>query len=177
LKKAWALFYLNKFDDAIHTYKSAFDISPELKNDNKIDHEDLFRKISEKRSQLQKEKEKEKEKEIENVNIEISLSNLTESINIDPSNAILYLNRCSIYYQVGKFQFAIDDATNSIQLNPQLGKSYVLQAWSFFHLNQFDDALRSYRQGFQMDPHLKESNESDYQLLLKQIVQSQENLS
>ena len=52
------------------------------------------------------------------------LSSVFRAIELDPTNAVYYCNRCAVHNKLENFQAAIEDANKAIQIDPSYGKAY-----------------------------------------------------
>ena len=76
----------------------------------------------------------------------------TQAIGLDPSNHVLYSNRCAAYQSEGQFSSALNDSEKVISLKPDWFKGYVRKGSSLAFLGRTSDALQAYQQGLQIDP-------------------------
>ena len=77
----------------------------------------------------------------------------SKSIEIDPSDPILYSNRSAMYNNLGKYDEAIKDADKAIELNPAYGKAYIRKGSALYSQNKIDEALQVYKLGLEKDPN------------------------
>ena len=77
----------------------------------------------------------------------------SKSIEIDPSDPILYSNRSAMYNNLGKYDEAIKDADKAIELNPVYGKAYIRKGSALYSQNKIDEALQVYKLGLEKDPN------------------------
>ena len=77
----------------------------------------------------------------------------TKSIELDPSDPILYSNRSAMYTNLGKYDEAIKDADKAIELNPAYGKAYIRKGSALYSQNKIDEALQVYKLGLEKDPN------------------------
>ena len=77
----------------------------------------------------------------------------SKSIEIDPSDPILYSNRSAMYNNLGKYDEAIKDADKAIELNPLYGKAYIRKGSALYNQNKIDEALQVYNLGLEKDPN------------------------
>ncbi|KAL6963014.1 hypothetical protein U1Q18_037980 [Sarracenia purpurea var. burkii] len=67
---------------------------------------------------------------------------LTEAIMLNPSSAILYATRASVYVKLNKPNAAIRDADAALQINPDLAKGYKMRGMAQAMLGQWEAAAR-----------------------------------
>ena len=80
----------------------------------------------------------------------------TKSIELDPSDPILYSNRAAMYNNLGKYEEAIKDADKAIELKPNYGKAYLRKGSALSSQNKIDEALKIYKLGLEKEPENKQ---------------------
>ena len=81
-----------------------------------------------------------------------ALAFYSEAVNAEPSNHLHYSNRSLCYFNLNKFQEAIDDASICIKLNPNWGKGYQRKGQAESKLDQIWQSFASYSYGNILDP-------------------------
>mmetsp|Transcript_43648 Transcript_43648/g.111579 ORF Transcript_43648/g.111579 Transcript_43648/m.111579 type:complete len:135 (-) Transcript_43648:139-543(-) len=70
----------------------------------------------------------------------------TKAIKEDPSNGVLYSNRCEALLQLKKVTKALQDAEECIKLRPEWEKGYFRKGAVLENMERFDEALAAYQQ-------------------------------
>lgn len=70
-----------------------------------------------------------------------AISKYTESIKINPKNAISFCNRAYANLKIENFGNVIEDATKSIELDPSHVKGYYHRASAYLAISQHEKAL------------------------------------
>jgi stress-induced-phosphoprotein 1 len=81
-----------------------------------------------------------------------ALSCYTEAINADPSDHIHYSNRSVCFYNMGKYDKALEDANTCISTKPDWAKGYLRKAMAEVQMDNYDDAEASYTRGLELEP-------------------------
>jgi len=76
----------------------------------------------------------------------------TEAVNAEPSNHVHYSNRSLCFFNLNKFQEALEDAEHCVRLNSKWGKGYQRKGQAQFKLSKIWDAFVSYSYGNLLDP-------------------------
>ncbi|GFZ03451.1 tetraticopeptide domain-containing thioredoxin [Actinidia rufa] len=71
-----------------------------------------------------------------------AIDHLTEAIMLNPSSAILYATRASVYGKLTKPNAAIRDADAALQINPDSAKGYKIRGMARAMLGQWEAAAR-----------------------------------
>lgn len=70
----------------------------------------------------------------------------TRAIDLDPSNAMAYVNRAGARAELGLLSTALDDCHRAIQLNPSLGLAHNNCGYTYELMGQSNEAALSYQQ-------------------------------
>jgi tetratricopeptide (TPR) repeat protein len=87
-----------------------------------------------------------------------ALHKLTESIRLDPTNALAYDHRGFIYNLQDRYDRAVADFTESLKINPD--DSYALhgRAWAYRHDGEYAKAVADYKDLLRQCPQNLEAN-------------------
>ncbi|KAK9075159.1 hypothetical protein SSX86_003479 [Deinandra increscens subsp. villosa] len=75
-------------------------------------------------------------------NLDEAVDHLTEAIIVNPSSAILYATRASVYLKLRKPNAAIRDANAALQINADSAKGYKMRGMARAMLGVWEDAAR-----------------------------------
>lgn len=81
-----------------------------------------------------------------------AVTEFTEAIAQDPTDAVFYSNRSGAYASMKKFEEALTDANKCVELRPSFVKGYSRQGVAHFGLSQLDEAAAAYDAGLLVDP-------------------------
>lgn len=81
-----------------------------------------------------------------------ALSTLTQALDIDKSNAVLYASRASVYFAMNNYGAMYQDATTAIQLQPQFPDAYVKRAEALQSLGRLKDSTADLQRAINLDP-------------------------
>lgn len=95
-------------------------------------------------------------------NIEESIKDYSKTIEIlSKTNrqvgGMVYFLRGMAYYDMGKFEQAIDDFIKISESIPDHSVAYSMCGHAYFQLNKYDEAIRKYTMAIEIDPLLYES--------------------
>ncbi|CAJ2664144.1 FAM10 family protein At4g22670 [Trifolium pratense] len=74
--------------------------------------------------------------------LEEAIENLTEAIILNPTSAIMYANRASVYIKMKKPNAAIRDANAALEINPDSAKGYKSRGIARAMLGQWQEAAK-----------------------------------
>jgi tetratricopeptide (TPR) repeat protein len=86
---------------------------------------------------------------------QIAIDNFTQSIRLDPDNAVAYCSRANSRYELEDYQGVIDDLTQSIKLDPDSfadANVYWLRANSRYELEDYQGVIDDLTQSIRLDP-------------------------
>ncbi|HTA26353.1 MAG TPA: tetratricopeptide repeat protein, partial [Bacteroidia bacterium] len=76
---------------------------------------------------------------------ELALADYSKAIQLNPANAMAYLNRGSLYVdQFNKYDLAIADFNKTLELDPANTDAIVNKGIAYYRKEDFDEALRLY---------------------------------
>ena len=81
------------------------------------------------------------------------IQDYSEAIQLDPSDAHLYLQRAFCYEKLEDFESAIQDYSKAIQLDPTGAIYYYFRAICYRELEDFESAIRDYTQLINNEPN------------------------
>ena len=73
------------------------------------------------------------------------------AIRLDPTNHVLFSNRCAVYLKSGQPKKALADAEDCISACPAWAKGYGRRGAALFALGRLDEALEAYEEGVMLD--------------------------
>jgi tetratricopeptide (TPR) repeat protein len=65
-----------------------------------------------------------------------ALADLNKAIELDPTNAVAYNNRGSLFDDIREFQLALKDLNTAIELSPEYGNAYYNRGVIFENLGE-----------------------------------------
>ncbi|KAF8398961.1 hypothetical protein HHK36_014826 [Tetracentron sinense] len=80
-----------------------------------------------------------------------AIEHLTEAILLNPSTAILYGSRASVFVKMSKPNAAIRDADAALQINPDSAKGYKVRGMARAMLGQWEEAARDLHVASKLD--------------------------
>eukprot|EP00252_Welwitschia_mirabilis_P020384 TRINITY_DN4998_c0_g1_i1.p1 TRINITY_DN4998_c0_g1~~TRINITY_DN4998_c0_g1_i1.p1 ORF type:complete len:384 (-),score=116.97 TRINITY_DN4998_c0_g1_i1:225-1376(-) len=84
-------------------------------------------------------------------NLDEALKHLTEAVLCNPTSAILYASRASIYVKMKKPNAAIRDADAALKINPDSAKGYKARGMARAMLGHWEDAAKDLRLASRLD--------------------------
>ncbi|KAK8793395.1 hypothetical protein WA158_004754 [Blastocystis sp. Blastoise] len=112
----------------------------------------------------------------------------TEAIDLEPSNAKYYSNRCTARIHLKKFDEALEDAENIIKNDPNWIKGYIQKGSVLMTLHRYDEAISTFEKANQIEPNnetakslyekvksMKETTSSDSTNLRHFLIGTKEN--
>ncbi len=84
-----------------------------------------------------------------------AIDNFTQSIRLDPDNALAYMYRADSRYKLEDYQGSIDDYTQSIKLEPDSDADadiYWLRADAKYQLEDYQGSIDDYTQSIKLNP-------------------------
>jgi tetratricopeptide (TPR) repeat protein len=84
-----------------------------------------------------------------------AIDNFTQSIRLDPDNAVAYMYRADSRYKLEHYQGSIDDYTQSIKLDPDSDADadiYWLRADAKYKLEDYQGSIDDYTQSIKLNP-------------------------
>lgn len=108
-------------------------------------------------------------------NFPSAVSEFTEAIKRDPTNASHYIDRCTAYIKLMDFGRAQEDVEKAIQINPNFVKAYAKKGRIETFTKKYHRALDSYRKGLELDPADAECK--DGLRIVEQAIDSQSRVS
>jgi tetratricopeptide (TPR) repeat protein len=112
---------------------------------------------------------------------ETAVQDYTESIKLDPSNALARFNRGNAYDQLGHFDLAIADYNEAIKLDPKEADYFNNRGQAYDHKGQHDLAIADYTEAARLDATnarplynrgLAHANKGDYQRAITDFDQA-----
>lgn len=91
---------------------------------------------------------------------EKSALEFSKAIKLSPSDHTLYGNLSASYYNLNKFDEALESAENCIKVNPTWSKGYQRKGLALTALNKKKDAIEAYKEGLKVDPSNEQIKES-----------------
>lgn len=76
----------------------------------------------------------------------------TKSIELAPTNHVLYSNRAGAYASLGQYELSLADAKRCIALKPDWPKGYSRKGLAEFRLGKVEEAISTYNAGLKIDP-------------------------
>lgn len=76
----------------------------------------------------------------------------TEILSVEPSHTQTYINRGSIYGEIGKYEKAIEDFDHAELLDSQNPNIYNNRGWMYMQLKQYDKALSDLNYAISLEP-------------------------
>lgn len=61
-----------------------------------------------------------------------------------PDNALIYLNRGSLFARLGRYDEAISDLSRAVELRPELGPAYAARGWTYLRLGKHRQAASDF---------------------------------
>mmetsp|Transcript_25347 Transcript_25347/g.70913 ORF Transcript_25347/g.70913 Transcript_25347/m.70913 type:complete len:132 (-) Transcript_25347:362-757(-) len=89
----------------------------------------------------------------------------SKAIKEDPSNAVLFSNRCEALLQLKKVGKALQDAEEVIKLKPDWEKGFYRKGSVLEAMERYQEALDCYRQAAEINP-----DNRDIQLKVKNVT-------
>lgn len=86
-----------------------------------------------------------------------ALADYNKAIEINPSEAITYLNRSLIYMKTNRYSDAINDLDTAIKLQPNTAFMYVKRSLAKYASKDNDGALRDINQAMKLNPNMAEA--------------------
>jgi len=96
----------------------------------------------------------------------------SESMSLDPSNAILPANRAMAHLRLNKYTEALQDCDRAINLDEKFVKAYHRRGTARKHLGMIEAAIQDFEKGLQLDPVNKEI-QNDLKSLKDTMLQKQ----
>ncbi|KAL4857231.1 Small glutamine-rich tetratricopeptide repeat-containing protein beta [Chlorella vulgaris] len=94
----------------------------------------------------------------------------TQGLKADPTNAVLFSNRCAALLKLSKTTKALADAEECIRLRPDWDKGYFRKGAVLEALEKMDEALESYQAAYQRNKESKQLAEKVR--VLQKVVRS-----
>ena len=91
---------------------------------------------------------------------EKSALEFSKAIKLSPSDHTLYGNLSASYYNLNKFDEALESAENCIKVNPTWSKGFQRKGLALTALNKKKDAIEAYKEGLKVDPSNEQIKES-----------------
>ncbi|THU74038.1 hypothetical protein C4D60_Mb04t29150 [Musa balbisiana] len=82
---------------------------------------------------------------------EEAIEHLTEAILLNPTSAIMYATRASVYIKMKKPNAAIRDATAALEINPDSAKGYKTRGIAFSMLGKWEEAAKDLHVASKLD--------------------------
>ncbi|XP_020226749.1 FAM10 family protein At4g22670 [Cajanus cajan] len=83
--------------------------------------------------------------------LEEAIENLTEAILLNPTSAIMYATRASVYIKMKKPNAAIRDANAALEINPDSAKGYKSRGMAHALLGQWEEAAKDLHVASKLD--------------------------
>ncbi|KAK4795940.1 hypothetical protein SAY86_028266 [Trapa natans] len=84
-------------------------------------------------------------------NLEKATKHLTEAITLNPTSAIMYATRASVYIKMKKPYAAIRDANAALKINPDFAKGYKSRGMARAMLGQWEEAAKDLHLASKLD--------------------------
>ncbi|MQL89237.1 hypothetical protein Taro_021814 [Colocasia esculenta] len=84
-------------------------------------------------------------------NFDEAIKHLTEAILLNPTSAIMYATRASVFIKMKKPNAAIRDANNALELNPDSAKGYKSRGMALAMLGKWEEAARDLHTASKLD--------------------------
>jgi stress-induced-phosphoprotein 1 len=84
---------------------------------------------------------------------ENALNYYSEAIKLDPNDHVLYSNRSVCYYNMKKFDKALEDADACIKIKTDFGRGYLRKGNAEIKLDKIKEAVETFKKGLQYDPN------------------------
>lgn len=97
-------------------------------------------------------------------NFDLAIEKYTQAINSDPTDGVLYSNRCAAHSGKGDFESAKNDAAACVQLKPEWAKGYFRLGSAQKELGNFVEAEKAVRAGLRV-----QSDHADLMRLKEEI--------
>ncbi|KAJ8512991.1 hypothetical protein OPV22_003425 [Ensete ventricosum] len=82
---------------------------------------------------------------------EEAIEHLTEAVLLNPTSAIMYATRASVYIKMKKPNAAIRDATAALEINPDSAKGYKTRGIAFSMLGKWEEAAKDLHVASKLD--------------------------
>ena len=89
-------------------------------------------------------------------NFEQAINLLTEAIELNPENHVLYSNRAAAYMAITDWENAIEDTDKCIELNDEFTKGFYRKGLCLVELERFEEAEVALREAYDLDPENQE---------------------
>src|SRR5262245_45452846 len=83
---------------------------------------------------------------------ETAVTDYSEAIKLDPTNALAHFNRGNAHDQLGKFDLAIADYSQAIKLDPKEPDYFNNRGQAYDHKGQHERAIADYTEAARLDP-------------------------
>lgn len=80
-----------------------------------------------------------------------AIADFTESIKINPKDAVVYTNRSDAYRSKNDFALALADANQAIKLDPKSARAYNTRGRAYFYNSDYDRAIPDFSQAIKLD--------------------------
>ncbi|XP_058084420.1 FAM10 family protein At4g22670-like [Magnolia sinica] len=84
-------------------------------------------------------------------NLDEAIEHLTEAILLNPTSAIMYATRASVYIKMKKPNAAIRDANAALEINPDSAKGYKTRGMALAILGKWEEAAKDLHQASKID--------------------------
>jgi predicted Zn-dependent protease len=81
-----------------------------------------------------------------------ALTQITEAVRLDPTNAALAVRAGEMSLAVGRREFAASEAERAIRLDPKMASAWALRGCCHLKMNQQDDALADLERAVELEP-------------------------
>jgi tetratricopeptide (TPR) repeat protein len=78
------------------------------------------------------------------------LEDSNKAIELDPTNALGYINRSFAYIKLGHYQHALEDTTRALDLDPRNSLCYANRGDAHYNLGNYAKAINDYKTGARM---------------------------
>jgi tetratricopeptide (TPR) repeat protein len=82
-----------------------------------------------------------------------ALTDYTQAIEIDPTNALAFCCRGVVYYRLGDKQDSIIDYNRAIELDPNLAIAYYRRGFLHYIAQDYVMAIADYNKSIELDPY------------------------
>ncbi len=90
-----------------------------------------------------------------------AISDISKALEIDPMNAMAYVNRGVAYVNKGQYDLAISDYNKALEINSGYAVAYFSRGVAHYFKREFESSWKDFQKaqglGFQIDPKFLEN--------------------
>lgn len=90
---------------------------------------------------------------LQNNDFEGAIADFNKAIELDPKNAVAYLNRANARFGIGDLDCAVADFDKAIELKPDDANGYIGRATIFLALHEIEKAEQNVSKALEIDPN------------------------